>query len=395
VKLSQIEQAMASTAEVFWRHLSEMTPLDVAISGVSSIAIISVAIILQRLLGRALKRLAYAGVEGLASNAPDFVLAVDPARLARWTRFATTVLLTIMAIYLIGLIWDLRPELWLSKGFGARAIEMILRLSILSVIFFGAFELIGLLVQRAFERMGRRTTDARHIAQLKTIAPIVRTVAQTAIAVIGIMVALSELGVQVGPLLAGAGIVGIAVGFGAQTLVKDFITGVFLIMEDILSVGDVVQIGGFAGVVEDMTFRTVRLRDFDGTLHVFPYSEAQVIHNKTNLFSYYVFKLQVAHTANINNALTILKQVGTDIRTDITYENAITADIEVFGVDAVRDTGVQLLARIRTIPGGQWRVGRELNRRIKQAFDEAGIDMPVTQMVLVQPQATSQIIAPT
>lgn len=360
-----------------------MSPLDVVVSVGSSLAVIAIAIVLQRLLGRALKRLAYAGVEGLGTSAPDFVLAVDPARLARWTRFATTVLLTILAIYLIGLIWDLHPELWMVKGFGARAIEMIVRLTILSVIFFGAFELIGLLVQRSFERMGRRTIDARHIAQLKTIAPIVRTVGQTAIAVIGIMVALSELGVQVGPLLAGAGIVGIAVGFGAQTLVKDFITGVFLIMEDILSVGDVVQIGGFAGVVEDMTFRTVRLRDFDGTLHVFPYSEAQVIHNKTNLFSFYVFNIQVAHSANIDEAIAILERIGLDMRSDALFADAITNDIEVVGVDGLRDTGVLLKARIKTKPGGQWKVGREINRRIKLEFDAHGIDLPTAPMSVV------------
>jgi small-conductance mechanosensitive channel len=128
--------------------------------------------------------------------------------------------------------------------------------------------------------------------------------------VIGLLTFLSELGLKVGPILASAGVVGIAVGFGAQTLVKDFLTGLFLIAEDVVSVGDNVRIGDSAGVVETMTMRTIRLRDPNGTLHIFPYSEAQVIHNRTKVFSAYLVQIPVSYDKDIDQALEILRAAG-------------------------------------------------------------------------------------
>jgi len=197
---------------------------------------------------------------------------------------------------------------------------------------------------------------------------------------------LSEVGVQIGPLLAGAGVVGIAVGFGAQTLVKDFLTGLFLIAEDIVSVGDIVRIGDSGGLVEEMTLRTIRLRDFDGALHVFPYGEAQVVHNLTKTFSYSVFDLQISYGSSIDAALRLMREVGEEMRLDPGFSDKILEPIEVVGVDNLADSGVVLKARIKTRPLEQWTVGREYNRRIKHAFDAAGVEIPFPHMKVVLPE---------
>jgi small conductance mechanosensitive channel len=199
------------------------------------------------------------------------------------------------------------------------------------------------------------------------------------------MMTLSEFGIEVGPLIAGAGIIGLAVGFGAQTLVKDFLTGMFLIIEDVVSVGDVAQIADASGTVEDMSLRTIKLRAFDGTLQVIPYSEAQVIFNKTKGYSYYVFDLSISYSSDIAKALELMKQTGEDLRADPEFAPLILEALEIFGVDQLADSAVMLKARIRTHPGKQWTVGREYLKRIKLAFDAGGIEIPFPHIKLVPP----------
>jgi small conductance mechanosensitive channel len=145
------------------------------------------------------------------------------------------------------------------------------------------------------------------------------------------------------------------------------------------------MIADFGGVVEEMSIRTIKLRDFDGTLHIFPYSEAQVIHNRTKNFSFAVFSLQVAHTANVAEALELMKSTGDTLKAEDAFAPFVESPIEVVGVDSVTDTGVMLKARIKTAPGKQWMIQREYLRRIKLAFDEAGIDVPTKTTVLVMP----------
>jgi small-conductance mechanosensitive channel len=169
--------------------------------------------------------------------------------------------------------------------------------------------------------------------------------------------------------------VGVALGFGAQTLVKDFLTGLFLILEDIVSVGDNVMIGAASGRVESMTLRTIRLRDFDGTQHVFPYSEAQVIHNRTKSFSYAVFGPQISYLADLEQAEAIMRDVGVELQSEKPFSEMILDTLEIAGVDQFTDVGVVLKARFKTRPGDQWRVGREFQRRLKLAFDSQGIEI--------------------
>ena len=145
-------------------------------------------------------------------------------------------------------------------------------------------EISGLMIDRTFHGLATHSKDTRRSAQFDTLLPLVRGLASACVMVFFGLMLLSELGVQIGPLLAGAGVVGVALGFGAQTLVRDFLTGLFLILEDVVSVGDNVMIEGFSGRVESMSLRTICLRDFDGAMHVFPYGVAQAIHNRTKSF---------------------------------------------------------------------------------------------------------------
>ncbi|HRO04864.1 MAG TPA: mechanosensitive ion channel family protein, partial [Terricaulis sp.] len=270
----------------------------------------------------------------------------------------------------------------MGAAFGAAA-----RIAVILVIAFGALELAQLAIKRMFARIAERSRGARRAAQVRTLAPLLNGVVTSTLIVIAAMMALSEIGVEIGPLIAGAGIIGLAIGFGAQTLVKDFLTGIFLILEDIVSVGDVVMIQDFGGVVEEMSLRTIKLRAFDGTLHVFPYSEAQVIHNRTKDFSFAVFDLSIDYNSDIALALATMRETGDALRKEPMFGAVILDDIEVVGVDALADSAIMLKGRIKTAPGKQWSVQREYLQRIKAAFDAAGIDIPYPHMKLVPPDA--------
>lgn len=306
--------------------------------------------------------------------------------LGRWALRIARLAIVIAALLAVLRLWgfdfdDLRAGP-LGAALGAAA-----RIAFILVIAFAALELAQLSIKRMFARIADRARSPRRAAQVRTLAPLFTGIVTSALIVIAAMMALSEIGVEIGPLIAGAGIIGLAVGFGAQTLVKDFLTGIFLILEDIVSVGDVVMIQDFGGVVEEMSLRTIKLRDFDGTLHVFPYSEAQVIHNRTKNFSFAVFTLSIDYTSDIKIAIELMRQVGADLRKEPAFAGFIMDDIEVVGVDALADSAVMLKARLKTLPGKQWAVQREYLQRIKLAFDEAGVEIPFPHMKLVPPDA--------
>jgi moderate conductance mechanosensitive channel len=291
-------------------------------------------------------------------------------------------------------VWGADPAALLAAIAGP-FLDVAWRLALIVALAFVALEIATRAVTDLIDTAAERARGPRRAAQLRTVAPVLRATFAAIIIVIAGLTLLSELGVEVGPLLAGAGIVGLAVGFGAQTIVKDFITGVFLILEDIVSIGDVAIIQGQGGLVESMTLRTIRLRGYDGTLHVFPYGEAQIIQNMTKDFSFYVFDLSVAYSADIVKALDVMKQVGEEMAEDPAFKHLIMAPIEVVGVDKLADSGVVLKARFKTYPIQQWTVGREYLKRIKLAFDANGIEIPFPHIKLVAPDAPIPVGAPT
>lgn len=370
-------------------HFSSLSPLAWLVNLGLTLAVLTIA----WSAGRLVKRLALMGAQRLPGPA-DAERTVRSHRLARLASWSAQWLANLVAALTIFNIWGLDLLAWTATPAGGQMLAGFLRLLMLLVLAVAAFELAGLAIGRALGRFADRADEPRRRAQLSTLAPILRGLTQSAIVILAVLMALSELGVKIGPLLAGAGVIGVALGFGAQTLVKDFLTGIFLIVEDIVSVGDIVRIGDSGGLVEQMTLRTIRLRDFDGTVHVFPYSEAQVVHNLTKSFSYYVFELRVSYGSDLDAALSIMKRVGARLKSDPDFTDRILDPIEVVGVDSLAESGVVLKARIKTLPLQQWTVGREYNRRVKLAFDEAGVEIPFPHLKVVMPdQQLAQLAA--
>ena len=190
------------------------------------------------------------------------------------------------------------------------------------------------------------------------------------------LVILREIGVEIGPIIAGAGIVGLAVGFGAQNLVRDFISGFFITMENQVRVGDVAQINGTGGLVEKINFRTIVLRDLSGVVHIFPNGTINTLSNMTKEWSAYIFDIGVAYKENTDKVVEILKAVVDEMMNDKDYGKLILEKPEIFGVDKFGDSSVVIKGRIKTMPIRQWYVGREFLRRVKLAFDEKNIEIP-------------------
>lgn len=280
----------------------------------------------------------------------DAAKQVTASRVVRLLDAAAKTFIYAIALVLVAGVWGLDLRALATAGPTGRLMALLAHLALLGVATLVLMEVAGYLISHGFGRLASADLQPRRQAQLNTLTPLLKGVVQSAILVVAALMALSEIGVKVGPLLAGAGVLGIAIGFGAQTVVKDFLTGVFLIIEDIVSVGDIVRIGESGGLVEKMTLRTIRLRDFDGTLHVFPYGEAQVVHNLTKSFSYYVFDLQVSYGSDIDRALALMREVGADMQNDPDFAERILEPIEVVGVDSLADSGVVLKARIKTKP---------------------------------------------
>jgi len=191
-----------------------------------------------------------------------------------------------------------------------------------------------------------------------------------------LLVMLHSFGLNITPFLTGAGILGLAVGFGAQTLVRDVISGFFLILEDQVRVGDVAAINGVGGLVEAINLRTIVLRDAEGTVHVFPNGAITTLANRSKDFSYYVVDLPISYREDPDRVAAVLKQVAEGMQADPAFAPSILEPLEMMGVDAFRDWSVVLKMRIKTVPTKQWQVGREFRKRLRRRFTEEGIEVP-------------------
>ena len=203
----------------------------------------------------------------------------------------------------------------------------------------------------------------------------------TVMAIAGVMI-LNKLGINIGPILTAAGIVGVAVGFGAQHLVQDVIGGFFILIDDQIRVGDVVQAAGEGGLVERMNLRITVLRDLSGNVHYIRNGQINVVTNMTQEYSCYVFNIGVAYRENIDEVIEVIKKVDEDLRADDAFKNDILEPIEVLGLDNFGDSSITIKARTKTKPIKQWGVAREFNRRMKIAFDENDIEIPFPHITL-------------
>lgn len=217
--------------------------------------------------------------------------------------------------------------------------------------------------------------SAERQKRTQTLSVIARTVATTTLLVVTVMLVLGEIGIDLAPLIAAAGIGGLAIGFGAQNLVRDVISGFFLLLEDQIRVGDVVKIGDKAGQVEQITFRIITLRDFDGSVHIIPNGTITGVTNCTKEYAYAVVSVGISHRADVDKAIAILTEVGTALRGDPLCAPDLLGEVEVLGVDDFSAPRLKLTMRIKTAPAKQWRIARELRRRIKLAFDAQGVKL--------------------
>ncbi len=215
-----------------------------------------------------------------------------------------------------------------------------------------------------------------HVKRADTLTHVVREVARSFILVVGSMMILSELDIDLKPLLAAAGLSGLAIGFGAQSLVKDMISGFFILLENSVRVGDVVEVAGVGGLVEEVKLRTITLRDLSGSVHVIPNGIVDKVKNMTKVYSYFVFDVGVAYRENVDAVMAVLKDIAEELRRDSAFNADILEPLDMLGVDQFADSAVVIKCRIKTNPMQQWRIGREMNRRIKNTFDAKGIEMP-------------------
>jgi moderate conductance mechanosensitive channel len=251
---------------------------------------------------------------------------------------------------------------------------------------------ISLAVGRALglmrTRMAERIDDPEAAKRALTLTRVFRYIATVVIWLITIVLVLSELGISIAPILGAAGVVGLAVGFGAQSLVKDFFTGFVLLLENQIRQGDVVRLGDHAGVVENITLRFVQLRDYDGMVYFVPNGQIDTVINMSRGFANAVVDAGVGYGADIDKAMALMHEVAAKLRADPEWSDRIVGDFEMAGVNEWGDSAVTIRGRIRTQAGQQWGVKRELLKRLKIAFDAAGIEIPFPQRTvhLVQPK---------
>jgi len=289
-------------------------------------------------------------------------------------RFALIVAIAWTAIILIAESWELDAAAWFEEVGGMHLVSGLVSIAIIVVIAIGAWEAVSIVIERRLAATDDGTLEGlRRAARLRTLMPLFDRITFLILAICVVMITLSELGIDIAPLLAGAGVVGIAVGFGAQAFVKDVLAGMSAILEGSMSVGDIVSLGDKGGVVESMSLRVLRLRDFDGTVHTIPFGEITRISNRTKDYAYAVLRVAVSYDADIVTVQRMMTDIAKEMRTEPAYRMAILDDIELHGVDAFVDTGVVLLARLKTAPAKQWTIYRDFYTRLKERMDDAGV----------------------
>jgi small-conductance mechanosensitive channel len=351
-------------------------------------AVSLVVIVGARLLVRFIEQLSARGF----AIAPD-LKARFPQLEQRANRYLTILTgLAGAAIYVLALLlllqaWDVRSFAWFETGFGRQTAGAALSIALVLAVALATWELLAATIERHLAALDADGTPSR--ARRRTLLPLLRTTMLCIIVAIAALTILSQVGVSIAPLLAGAGVIGVAIGFGSQAAVKDVITGLFILVEDQIAVGDIVDVGKeHSGVVEAISIRTIRLRDQAGTVHTVPFSEVTSVKNMTKDYAYAVARVAVAYDEDIDRVAEILRGVCDELSADEQLGPWILDPFDYQGIDSLNEFSVALLLRVRTVAGKQFAVGRALNRLIKLAFEKHGIAMrDPTAIVLTSPTA--------
>ncbi|MFM9271674.1 mechanosensitive ion channel domain-containing protein [Halomonas elongata] len=259
---------------------------------------------------------------------------------------------------------------------------LVARLFSIAVILLVALAIWLVLASLIEHKLNPATGSGEPSSRAQTLLSLFRNAIAITLITVTIMVVLAEIGINIGPLIAGAGVLGLAIGFGAQKLVQDIITGVFIQVENALNVGDVVTLGGITGTAERLSIRSVGLRDLSGTYHIVPFSSVDTVSNYMREFAYHVGEYGIAYRENIDEAIQALHAAFDDLAEDEEQKINLLEPLEVAGVIALADSSVNIRVRIKTTPGTQWAVGRAYNRLVKYHFDDAGIEIPFPHTTL-------------
>jgi moderate conductance mechanosensitive channel len=289
-------------------------------------------------------------------------------------------------------VWGVDAIVWFYGGqIGSRLLSAVATIGIAALAAAAIWEACNALLDHQVSALSREGHYAR-AARLRTFQPILRTALLCVIVTVVGLTALSEIGVNVAPLLAGAGIVGIAIGFGSQKLVQDLITGLFLLLENTVQVGDNVTVSGLTGAVENVSIRTLRLRAADGSVHIVPFSAVTTLTNSSRGVGNAAVSVNVAYKEDTDRAGEILKDIVAEMRREPEYRHAILGDLDLWGVDKVDGAMVSMVGQIRCTDGGRWPVQREFNRRMKRRFQESGVEIaPGAQTILMQIPAAAEV----
>ena len=276
------------------------------------------------------------------------------------------------------------PADWLGELVGRLGAgwTITLRVSAIALFAWIASHFASRLIRRFRETIAARMTQAEQVKRAETLGRVFRYLASVVISLIAGVLILSELGISIAPIIGAAGIAGLAIGFGAQSLVKDYFTGFFLLLESQLSRGDVVTIADKTGLVEDLTLRYVRLRDYDGNVHFVPNNLISTLTNMSLAFAYSVVDVGVAYREDVDRALEVMRSVAEGMRADPEHSARILEPVEMVGVERWADSAVILRCRFKVRPLEQWTVRREYLRRLKAAFDASGIEIPYPHLTL-------------
>ena len=333
--------------------------------------------------------IALGGLDRIFRISPEFA-GRFPTLEARANRYypvlrgTVSTVIGIVTLLVLFEVWGIDALRWFESGHvGGRLLSSLVTIPIAGAVALVIWESVNAAIERHMAQLGREARYSR-MTRLRTLLPMLRTALLVAILTVVGLTALSEIGVNIAPLLAGAGIVGVAIGFGSQKLVQDLITGLFLLLENAMQVGDCVTVSGLSGKVENLSIRTIRLRASDGSVHIIPFSAVTSVTNTNRGIGNASISVNVAYKEDTDRVGEVLKDIAAELRQDPEFKPLIRGDLALWGVDKIDAGVVTILGQIECTDAGRWNVQREFNRRMKKRFQEFGIEIaaPASMMVL-------------
>ncbi len=312
-------------------------------------------------------------------------LRKQASSLGAFNRYISVILKFLTILTYIGIMLEVLGvplKEWFATEKGESFINILISLTVIIVFWLFVREVLNAFMYRYLNATSEDGEYINKNSRLRTVLPLLKNIALILLAVILFLLALMSLGINTTPILAFSGVLGVAIGFGSQKLVSDFITGVFFLIEDTMQVGDVVEINSLSGTIEDLSIRTLNLRDLNGSVHTIPFGSIEQVSNLTKGFSYALMEIGIAYRENVDEVMEVLREIGIEMYDDSPWRYYITEELELLGVDSFGDNSVNIKCRFRTRADKKWAVKREFNRRVKNRFDELNIEIPFPHITL-------------